>query len=120
MSESFQGEGFTIKVSKFDFFFGRVSSTPENERRSRDNCYGLRQLGIEGDRGTKQLMQIFQKGLTAPQVGGKRDRYGITIVRKVEVIGPQARGAIEISYLYRHHDFQATPEVTTLIPKIYT
>ena len=48
MSEVIQGEGFTIKANKFDFFFGRVTSSLENERRSRDNYYRLRQLGIEG------------------------------------------------------------------------
>ena len=113
-----QGEGFTIKANKFDFFFGRVTSSLENERRSRDNYYRLRQLGIEGQ-GVEQLMPIFKEGLNAPQVGGKRDRYGITIVRKVEVIGAKVQGAIEVSYLYRNHDLRAIPEITTLIPKIY-
>lgn len=120
MSEIIQGEGFTIKSNKFDYFFGRVTSNPDNQRRSLDNLNGLRQFGIEEENnGREQLLQIFQQGLNAPQVGRKRDRYGTTIVRKVEITIPDLQGAVEISYLYRNNDFNSIPEVTTLITKIY-
>lgn len=69
--------------------------------------------------GRERLLQIFHQGLNAPQVGGKRDRYGTTLVRKVEISKPNLEGAIEISYLYRNNDINSTPEVTTLISKIY-
>jgi len=64
-------------------------------------------------------LEIFQQGLNAPQVGGKRDRYGTTIVRRVEITMPDLQGAIEISYLYRNNDLNSIPEVTILITKIY-
>lgn len=114
-----QGDGFTINESKFDFFFGRVTSSPRNAIRSQNNLEGLRKIGIEaGDR--EGLMQIFHEGLNAPQIGDERvDEYGITIVRKVELSGGEVTGAIEISYLYRNGDMDSLPEITTLITKIY-
>ncbi|MBO1349643.1 MAG: hypothetical protein EBE86_020720 [Hormoscilla sp. GUM202] len=120
MSEVIAGDGFTVKTNKFEFFFGRVTSNPKNERRSFDNLNGLRQLGIEEEAdGRERLMEIFRSGLKGPQVGIKGDRYGTTIVRKVEIIYQEVRGAIEVSYLYRNNDLESTPEVTTLITKIY-
>ncbi len=47
MDELIQGAGFTVKSNKFDFFFGRVTSTPSNTRRAIDNLRDLRILGID-------------------------------------------------------------------------
>lgn len=115
-----QGEGFTVNESKFDFFFGRVTSNPHNTRRSFDNLEGLRKLGIdEAAGGRERLIQIFQEGLNAPQVDEIPNNYGVTIVRKVESSGGEAVGAIEISYFYIDGNLNLTPEITTIITKIY-
>ena len=115
-----QGEGFTINESKFDFFFGRVTSNPRNARRSLDNLEGLRKLGIDEAAGGKErLLQIFQEGLNTPIIKEVTDDYGTTLVRKVEVSGREVPGAIEISYLYRNSDVNLLPEITTIIIKIY-
>jgi len=120
MNKLIYREGFTIKPSKFDFFFGRVKSSRDNERRSKDNLQGLLQLGIDEELGGRErLLQIFRRGLNAPQVRVKTDRYGITLVRKVEITEKNVRGAVEISYLYRDNNLDSIPEITTLITKIY-
>lgn len=115
-----EGSRFTVKESKFDYFFGRVSSNSKNQRRSLDNLENLKQLGIdEAADGKERLLKIFAEGLTAPQVGEPRSsRYGITIVRRVEVSGVEL-GAIEISYFYSGGNLSVTPEVSTVIVKIY-
>lgn len=114
-----EGSGFIIKESKFDYFFGRVSSSSKNQRRSLDNLENLMGLGIEeAASGKERLLEIFAEGLTAPQVGLRSSRYGTTIVRRVEVSGVEL-GAIEISYFYPSNDFSVVPEVSTLIIKIY-
>lgn len=41
-----QGNGFTIHISKFDYFFGRVASSPSNQTRSLQNLQDLSRLGI--------------------------------------------------------------------------
>jgi len=113
-----QGEGFTIDESKFDFFFGRVTSGADNTRRSRDNLEGLQELGIsESAGGRSRLMQIFQSGLQAPIIDTIEKRYGTTIVRKVEVAA--GRGAIAVSYFYPDGDLNSIPRITSLIPIIY-
>jgi len=115
-----QGEGFTINESKFDFFFGRVTSSPDNTRRSRDNLEGLRQLGIEEAAGGRiRLMQIFQEGLNAPIIKIKRKQYGTTILRQVEIGGGEVPGAIAISYFYPNNNLNEIPEITSIIPKLY-
>ncbi len=78
-----EGSGFTVKESKFDYFFGRVSSSHKNQRRALDNLENLRRLGIDEAAGGKErLLEIFAEGLTAPQVGEPSiTRYGTTIVR---------------------------------------
>jgi hypothetical protein len=66
-----QGNGFTIKESKFDYFFGRVVSSPSNEARSRQNLQDLSKLGIdESNNGKERLMQIFEFGLSNKIIDG--------------------------------------------------
>lgn len=115
-----QGNGFTIKESKFDYFFGRVTSNPHNQQRSLQNLQDLKKLGIEESAGGQErLMQFFQDGLKSPEVSRKTTDYGTTVVRKVEVNGTEVRGTIEVSYFYPGSNLSATPEVSSIIPKIY-
>jgi hypothetical protein len=44
------GQGFSIKEQKFDYFFGRVTSTPKNQARSLQNLKDLKALGIDEKR----------------------------------------------------------------------
>lgn len=114
-----QGNGFTIKESKFDYFFGRVTSSPSNEARSRQNLQDLNKLGIhESDNGQERLMQIFETGLSASEIKRKINEYGITIIKQVEVYGNNIKGVIEIAYFYSAGDLLSIPEVSTIIPKI--
>ncbi len=116
MSENGENLGFILKQSKFDYFFGRVQSNPRNQQRSLQNLADLRQLGIdEVAGGRERLLQIFQDGLNAPEIGRYFSEYGITLTRRVEL----GRGAIEVKYFYSDGDLSSTPEVVTIIPKIY-
>jgi len=122
MSRTIQGEGFTIRESKFDYFFGRVASSPDNIRRSLQNLKELERLGIvEAAGGQARLMDIFAQGLNAPELENERqiNSYGISICRQVEIVGPQEKGAIVVSYFYPGGNLSATPQVTSIIPKIY-
>lgn len=116
MSENGENLGFTLQESKFEYFFGRVRSNPRNQQRSLQNLANLRQLGIdEAAGGRERLLQIFQDGLNAPETGRYFSEYGITITRRVELGG----GVIEVKYFYPSGDLSSTPEVVTIIPKIY-
>ncbi|MCL1465288.1 hypothetical protein [Argonema galeatum] len=117
-----QGEGFTVKESKFDFFFGRVTSDPNNTQRSFQNLRELRRLGIdETASGRERLLQIFKEGLDAPEIAEDRrvTEYGTSITRKVEIISPEVTGSILIRYFYPNSDLSLIPQVTSLVPKIY-
>ncbi|MBV8886283.1 MAG: hypothetical protein JO235_20140 [Chroococcidiopsidaceae cyanobacterium CP_BM_RX_35] len=84
------------------------------------NQADLKQLGIdEAFNGQSLLLQIFSDGLTAPETGRYISEYGITITRRVEVSSIEAAGAIDIKYFYPDGNLDATPEVSTIIPKIY-
>ncbi len=115
-----EGSGFTVKESKFDYFFGRVTSSPTNQRRSLQNRDNLKRLGIdEASGGRERLLEIFVEGLTAQVTKEEENVYGVIITRRVEVSGTEATGAIDIGYLYRSGVLSAIPEVVTIIPKIY-
>lgn len=115
-----EGPGFTVKESKFDYFFGRVASSPANQRRSLQNRDNLVQLGIdEATDGRERLLQIFAAGLATQTTKEEETEYGIVINKKVEVSGTEVRGAIEIGYLYRGGDTSTVPEIVTIITKIY-
>lgn len=117
-----QDQGFIIKKSKFDYFFGRVTSTPDNTQRSLQNLRELKRLGIEDNQqGQEKLLKIFQKRLNAVEIieNRKINEYGISIVRKVEVKIIEIMGEILICYFYPNHDLNAIPQVTSIIPKIY-
>lgn len=121
MDELIQGTGFTIKASKFDFFFGRVTSTPTNARRSSDNLRNLRTLGIdEASDGKERLLQIFAQGLNALEIPARKtNEYGVHISRKVELSGGEKPGAIVVRYFYPQGDLNAIPQVTSIVPLVY-
>lgn len=115
-----EGEGFTIDEKKLDYFCGKVTSNPHNESRSRSNLESLERLGVEESQGGKEkLLQIFKDGLNAPEIDVVSRPYGIVIVRKVEIIHNDTRGAIEISYFYLNGDLNSIPKVATIVIKIY-
>ena len=117
-----QGSGFTIKESKFDFFFGRVTSSRRNFQRSLDNLENLEKLGIREDSGGRErLMQIFSEGLTAPEVLEDRqvNEYGTNISRKVEISEGEKTGAIIVRYFYPNSDLSQTPQITSILVLIY-
>ncbi len=116
-----RGSGFTVNESKFDYFFGRVTSSPHNTERSLQNLEDLKKLGIdEAAGGRERLVRIFQEGTSAPEVNSRHiSEYGVTITRRVEVSGGESAGAIDVKYFYPRGDLSATPEVSTIIPKIY-
>ncbi|MDB9510030.1 hypothetical protein PN499_02255 [Kamptonema animale CS-326] len=122
MDEVIQGKGFTVRASKFDFFFGRVTSDPENIKRSLQNLKELNRLGIDETIGGRdRLLQIFAEGLNAPEVINYRKptKHGLNITRKVEVIGTEATGAILVCYFYPSGNLDNIPQITSIIPMIY-
>ena len=115
-----RGNGFTIKESKFDYFFGRVASNPSNQVRSLQNLQDLKKLGIdEATGGREQLMKIFQDGLNSPELKRIINQYGTTIVKTQEITGFASKGSLEIAYFYADSNLSAIPEVSSIIPKIY-
>jgi hypothetical protein len=116
-----EGDGFRIKASKFDYFFGRVNSNPHNQQRSQQNLQDLNKLGVyESMGGKERLMQLFREGLLCPEVSRKITDYGLTVVRRFEITGIEVSGAIDISYFYSDADLFAVPEIASIIPKIYS
>jgi hypothetical protein len=115
-----EGEGFIVDERKFDYFFGRVTSNLHNRTRSLDNLEGLRELGIEEDRGGRErLLELFKEGLKAPIVDTLARPRGLTIVRKVEIVHGTVCGAIDISYFYEDGNVNAIAKVVTIVTKIY-
>lgn len=106
-----------VKESKWDYFFGRVKSNPHNEARSLQNLQDLKKLGIEESKGGREkLTGIFEEGLKNPEKARHASDYGTTVTKTV---GVPPNGAIDVKYFYPDHDMTATPEISTIIPKIY-
>lgn len=109
--------GVTVKDSKWDYFFGRVKSSPHNEARSLQNLKDLEALGIrEAQGGREQLVKLFEEGLSLPEVGRHVTEHGVTITRTVKV---GEAGAIDVKYFYPGGDMTAIPEISTIIPKTF-
>jgi len=72
-----------------------------------------------GDRSPDASWLRLERWNSLTQVGEAHvSSYGTTIVRRVEMSDVEA-GAIEISYFYPGGELSATPEVSTIIAKIY-
>ncbi len=107
--------GFTVNPSKFDYFFGRVTTGhADNIRRSADNLRDLTKLGINNQ---NELMKVFNKAFESGAIlSTKTNHYGTTITRGVQIGG---KGAINVGFFYEGGKMGVTPSVSTIIPKIY-
>ncbi len=102
---------------KFDFFFGRVKSSRDNELRSLQNLKDLETLGIrESEGGRSKLLEIFEEGLSQPVTGTQVTKFGISVTRRVKV---GDLGAIYVRYFYRGGDLSLTPEISSILPVIF-
>jgi hypothetical protein len=106
-----------VKEGKWDYFFGRVKSNKHNQDRSLQNKADIEKLGIsEANGGREQLTKIFEDGLNAPEAARYTNEYGTTVTRTVEVAG---KGKIDVKYFYTGGDMSVTPEISTIIPKVF-
>ena len=104
--------GFIIEPNKYDYFFGRVAG--ESETRSKQIQRVLSEIGIEDTpEGRLKLEEIFEGGVNAPEVKRRKNPYGVTISRSVQVRGKK----LLIGYFYEGDVLTSTPKVTTIIPK---
>jgi hypothetical protein len=107
----------TVKESKWDYFFGRVTSNPHNEARSLQNVKDLEALGIkEVEGGQAKLLKLFEEGISLPETSRYSSEYGTTITRTVKV---GDAGAIDVKYFYEGGNLSATPEISSIVPKIF-
>ena len=106
-----------VKPGKWDYFFGRVTSNPHNQARSVQNLRDLEALGIrESEGGQAQLAALFEQGRSLPETARHTTEFGVTITRRIPV---GDKGVIDAKYFYPGGDLSATPEISTIIPKIF-
>ena len=106
-----------VKGGKWDYFFGRVTSNPHNQARSLQNLKDLKALGFDDTAaGRAALTKLFRFGRYLPETARHTTQYGITITRRVPVGNV---GAIDVKYFYPGGDLSTTPEVSTIIPKVF-
>ncbi|WP_230978977.1 RHS repeat-associated core domain-containing protein [Flavobacterium supellecticarium] len=106
-------EGYTIAASKFDYFFGRVTSSANNIRRSQDNLRDLTTLGVKNER---DLIKLFNKAFESATIKTTVNDYGTTLTKTARV-GNQ--GQINVGFFYKGGDMKKEPIISTVIPKIY-
>lgn len=105
---------FTVKSSKFDYFFGRVvTSNEHNIQRSAQNLADLTTLGIKTE---KDLMRVFNKAWNSPIINKIETTHGVSIIKSASV-GKNGQ-AIQVSFFYKGGDMGLTPTVSTIIPKL--
>lgn len=114
-------EKFILNTSKFDYFFGKVVSNKHNTDRSLQIMKDLASFGVKEDNAGKTwLAKAFSTGLKGDIVRQVADKWGTSITRSVFVKrGKETIGEIEISYFYKGGDMSLTPEISSIIPKIY-
>lgn len=62
-------------------------------------------------------MKVFAKAFSNGKVIKEQtSRYGTTIVKSIDI---GTKGKIEVSFFYRVSNMSSTPEVTTIIPKVF-
>ncbi|WP_392562369.1 hemagglutinin repeat-containing protein [Orbus sturtevantii] len=107
-------QGYNVDPNKFDYFFGRVTTgNAHNVQRSAQNLKDLNTLGIKTE---QQLVSIFNKAAgEGTIVSQKSNNFGTTITKSMNV---SDKGAIQVSFFYPNGNLNATPKVTTLIPKL--
>ena len=104
---------YTVDINKFNYFFGKVTSSKKNAARSKQNKEVLSKLGITNE---QQLMDIFDQAINTEEIEEKKIKEGITKVRKVEI---GESGWIEVGFFYINGDMKSIPKVTSVIPKTY-
>ncbi|WP_326981988.1 hypothetical protein VUJ46_17415 [Chryseobacterium sp. MYb264] len=107
-------KGFTVNPTKFDYFFGKVTSGSEhNITRSAQNLKDLTTLGVKTE---AQLTKVFSNALESGIVmSTKTSQYGTTVTKSINVGN---NGALNVSFFYKGGNMSSTPSVTTIIPKI--
>jgi RHS repeat-associated protein len=114
-------ERFIMDINKFDFFFGKVKSTPHNLDRSLQNLKDLTSLGVkDDDAGRKLLLGWIDKARDGEIVKSGKAKNGVDFEekRKISIVGPNGKTAtLEFTFYYTNSDMKSTPKVTTFIPK---
>jgi hypothetical protein len=106
-----------VKDSKWDYFFGRVTSSLHNGARSLQNAKDLKTLGFkETNGGRAALLRLFEEGKALPEASRHTTKFGVTITRTVKV---GDKGVIDVKYFYLEGDMSVTPEISTIIPKVF-
>ncbi|WP_428979068.1 RHS repeat-associated core domain-containing protein [Flavobacterium lipolyticum] len=108
----FAPEGYTVAAEKFDYFFGKVNSSPDNMRRSLQNLSDLKEMGL-ASKGA--LIRMFNKAFSSgTEISTKFTPHGTTITKQVQV----GEHALNVGFFYKAGNMDATPAVTTIIPKL--
>ncbi|MGO2156371.1 MAG: hypothetical protein ACTH5V_11420 [Serratia proteamaculans] len=107
-------QGYNVDPNKFDYFFGKVTTgNSHNIERSAQNLKDLNTLGIKNE---QSLIAIFnQAAKDGVIVSTKSNNYGTTVIKSIVV---SDKGAIQVGFFYSSSDLNATPKITTLIPKV--
>ncbi len=106
-----------VKDTKWDYFFGRVTSNPHNQARSLQNLKDLKTLGFEDNAaGRLGLTKLFEIGRHSAEISRHTTQFGVTITRRVPA---GDKGIIEVKYFYPGGNMSAIPEVSTIIPKVF-
>ena len=104
---------FSVKPGKYDYFFGKVTSSQKNMKRSLQNKNDLSYMGITNEEQLNTALgKALDKGKETKRI---TNEYVITICEQIDI---GDKGSIEVSFLYRNGDMLSTPEVTTLVPRI--
>ena len=104
---------FIVDPKKYDYFFGKVTSSAHNAERSMQNFKSLKRLGIAD---AKSLNKIFKQALDKGKIiKESTSKYGTTVTRQIQV---NKKGALDVSFFYEGGDMTKTPKVITIIPKL--
>ena len=109
-------EKFTIDPKKYDYFFGRVTTGKlRNIERSAQNLKDLTTLGIKNE---KQLLNVFDKAFESGTLNPPipPTEYGVSVVKTINI---GTKGSVDVSYFYAGGNMNATPTISSIIPKIF-
>jgi hypothetical protein len=107
----------SVRESKWDYFYGRVTSSEHNRARSQQNLRDLETLGFpDTPEGHAKLFKLFVDGRRSPETARYVSKYVVTITRTVKV---GKAGVIDVKYFYPGDNLSATPEISSIVPKIF-
>lgn len=97
--------GYIVNQSKFDYFFGRVTTgNVDNIRRSAQNLKDLTTLGIKNE---SQLIKVFDQAIEkGSTISIKTSEYGTNVMKSVNVGN---KGSINVGFFYKGGDMSSTP-----------